>query len=192
MDVRTWFLREHDAVHGNFTLSRLTDDQLRVTLPGHNSVAWFLWHVTRAEDLSVNAMLRGVPELITQGSWRSRLRVDRLDYGAGMTPEEVETFSNRVDLDVLRDYRATVRATTRAWAETFNFDDLDRPIDVTARLAHAPEALGSGSEAVRALFERMPDGWYWARHGAIGHSLQHAGDMEHVARLVRGDGTGPV
>lgn len=96
MDVRRWVLTEHDVVHtrlAGFVLRRLSDDKWRVVPPGHNSIVWLFWHMTRGEDVGVNAVLRGVPEVVTRDGWGERLGVARLDFAMGMTAAEVAAFT---------------------------------------------------------------------------------------------------
>jgi hypothetical protein len=194
MDARRWFLYQHEHVHtrlADFVLRDLTDDQMRVVPPGHNSIVWFFWHITRGEDIGVNAVLRGAPEVITRDAWGKRLGVKRLDFGAGMTADEVAAFSAGVDLEALRAYRAAVRDETRAWVETFDFDVLDAPLDPLARLAAAPLALGPGSEPLHPIIARQTSGWYWLPYVAIGRGYGHLFDAEHVSRLLRVGGVNP-
>jgi hypothetical protein len=53
MDARRWFLRQHESVHD-----------------GMGGVAWLLFHITGADDLGVNTVLRGAPYLpVISGCW---------------------------------------------------------------------------------------------------------------------------
>jgi hypothetical protein len=38
-------------------LAEPTPEQRRAVLPGHNSIAWIVWHIARGEDWGVNTML---------------------------------------------------------------------------------------------------------------------------------------
>ena len=86
MDARALFLADHTRIHaaatstaaelsaaGGFTmqddtLKRLEAAELRTSPDGLCSIVWHLWHLTRVEDAVVNAMLRGMPEILDRGN----------------------------------------------------------------------------------------------------------------------------
>lgn len=71
MDACSMFLADHARVHSatiataegvnleDMICRNLTADQWGQRLPGHNSIAWFIWHLARCEDVAVNTVLRG-------------------------------------------------------------------------------------------------------------------------------------
>src|SRR5919202_998908 len=96
MNARQLLLADHARVHsraatGSADLSMedvlcdgLTDEQLRGRpADGMNSVAWLLWHHTRIEDVVVNTLVRGVPEVLDRGGWPDRLGVEARHVGTG-------------------------------------------------------------------------------------------------------------
>src|SRR5712691_12486379 len=88
MDVRDLFLDQHAAMHsvavgGNKmsaaerTFTGLTDEQMRVRpREDLNSLAWLMWHIARAEDILVNAVLAGRPQVFDD-PWKKRLGITR-------------------------------------------------------------------------------------------------------------------
>ena len=62
MDARTYFLLLHEEAHLTGKARRIFDvptpDQWRAVLPGHNSIAWCVWHIAYGEDWGI-AALRG-------------------------------------------------------------------------------------------------------------------------------------
>jgi hypothetical protein len=71
--------------------------------PGHNSIAWCVWHIAYGEDWGI-ATLRGDEILMRRNGWESRLRVAWPTFGMGMAAAEVAQLSAAIDLDALRDY----------------------------------------------------------------------------------------
>ena len=156
MDVRALFLADHTRIHaagtsteaelalaGGFTmqddtLKRLDDEHLRANPDGLCSIVWHIWHMTRIEDVTVNTMLRGRPEVLDSGDWLATLGVEERHVGTGDTDEEVRGFSERVDVHALLAYRDAVGRETRAWVREVDFATLDAVPDVAARLAAAP------------------------------------------------------
>src|SRR2546428_116917 len=96
MDVRDLFLDQHAAMHsaavgGNKmsaaerAFTGLTDEQMRVRpREDLNSLAWLMWHIARAEDILVNTVLAGRPQVFDD-PWKKRLGITRPDFGIGMT-----------------------------------------------------------------------------------------------------------
>ena len=164
MDARALFLADHTRIHasatstvaelsaaGGFTmqddtLKRLEEAELRVSPDGLCSIVWHLWHLTRIEDVVVNAMLRAAPEVLDQPvdgtRWLGRLGVDVRLVGTGDTDDEVRGFSERVDVAALLAYRDAVGRETRAWVQSADLDTLDAVPDLETRLATAPPIVG--------------------------------------------------
>jgi hypothetical protein len=156
MDARQLFLADHTRLHaatvsteaelaaaGGFTmqddtLKRLGEEQVRATPDGLCSIVWHIWHMTRIEDVTVNTMLRGVPEVLDQSDWLARLGVEERHVGTGDTDDEVRGFSEQVDVAALLAYRDVVGRETRGWVRELDFAELDVMPDIAARLAAAP------------------------------------------------------
>src|SRR6266542_3140876 len=94
--------------------------------------------MTRIEDVTVNTMLRGTPELLDRADWLAQLGVEARHVGTGDTDDEVRGFSEQVDVAALLAYRDAVGRETRAWVRELEVAELDAVPDVAARLAAAP------------------------------------------------------
>src|SRR6266705_5420179 len=134
MDVRDLFLDQHAAMHsaavgGNKmsaaerTFAGLTDEQMRVRpREDLNSLAWLMWHIARAEDILVNAVLAAQPQVFDD-AWKKRLGVTRPDFGIGMTSAEVTQLTGQIDPGALRAYRDAVGLRTRELVGGFKPQD---------------------------------------------------------------------
>jgi hypothetical protein len=163
MDARTLFLADHARIHAaavsadddaaivalagfsyeDATLYKLADADLVACLDGGgNSIAWLLWHATRLEDVVVNTLLRGTPEVLDRDGWVAALGIEARDVGTSNSDDEVAGFSERVEATALRAYRAAVGRETRAWVRDLDFATLDTVPDLTERLAAAPPIVG--------------------------------------------------
>ncbi|MBI1736590.1 MAG: DinB family protein [Candidatus Rokubacteria bacterium] len=151
MDAKDLLLTQHAIVHSaavsgarGGTLAdrtfQVTDEQMRVRPAGQNSLAWLLWHVARAEDVFVH-LIFGAGAQVHDETWRTRLGVDRPEFGAGMTPEEVAALTDTIDLAALREYRNAVGRRTRdvlrelpdsAWEGRIEPADMQRAGDAGA------------------------------------------------------------
>ena len=187
------FLTQHAHIHAATTpgaasvqdrlLTGLTQAQLRQCPADHNSIIWLLWHIARVEDFIVNTCVRGVAQVLDRGGWQARLGVKRRDIGTGMTADEVATFSVDVDVAAVLAYRAAVAQETRAGLTARDFDDLDKPVFGAGERAQASGDLGPGAEYVAENMRIRPR-WFLLCFEGIGHSYEHLGVAEHVARLL--------
>ncbi len=139
MDVRTYFQQLYDHAHGlgefptavaRFVLTRATPEQMRLKLPGHNPIAWTIWHIARGEDWGVNTMLRCEEQVLTRDGWNQKMGVSELGFGYRMAEEDADALGATIDLDPLRSYYDAVCEQTKSFIETFDFDTLNDPIDV--------------------------------------------------------------
>jgi len=200
MDIRDLFLEQHAAVHsaavgGNKasaaerTFGGLSDEQMRVRpREDLNSLAWLLWHISRAEDIFVNMVLAGREQVFEDG-WAKRLGVSRRDFGIGMTSAEVTDLTRTIDVGATREYRDTVGRRTREIVGGFTASDWQGATTTEANeRAAAAGAFGTRAEMVVKAFSGRP------RTGllsgiALFHSSGHMGEANTV-RTAGGFGLG--
>jgi hypothetical protein len=160
VDARAYFLMLHSHVHGDVPgsarriLNEPTPEQMRITPPGHNSIAWCVWHIARGADWVV-AVLGGGEQVLTRDGWDRRLCVPRPAWAMGTTAAEVAELNTAIDLGALHGYYDAVRAETRRCAQTLDFDALAVPVDAAAR-RRALELLGAAAGPVREHLARWP------------------------------------
>ena len=195
MDARQLFLADHARVHsaavadagvlqlGELPFAGMTEAQLRERLPGHTSLAWYVWHLARAEDVAVNAVLRGVLEVLDSEGWGNRLGVSVREIGTGMRDDEVDAFSAGVDLAALRAYRDAVGRATHAWIADLDFGTLDAPLTQAGQTARAAGGFRPEVAWVVQLWDGLPRATLLSMQ-AVGHSYFHLGEAGHVARLL--------
>ena len=123
MDTVSFFLMGHGRLHSadvaggtpyaDRVFAGLTDDQMRAR-PGQglNSLVWLLWHMARTEDVAVNLVIAGRPQVLDD-DWLRRLNVRWRTIGTGMTDDEVSELTARADGAAVRAYRAAVGLRTR-------------------------------------------------------------------------------
>lgn len=188
MDAIDFLLRQHARLHSaavatteapsfeDAQLDDLTEPEMRRRPPGLNSIAWIIWHIARAEDVVMNSVIAGRPQVL-DSEWLGRLRLSRRDIGTGMQDAEVNDLSARIDLRGLRAYRAAVGRRTREVIGALDADRLDRVItaDDVAR-ARAAGAFGTGAEWVPDLWTGATLGFLAGRN-AIVHNSTHFGEI---------------
>jgi hypothetical protein len=199
MDARALFLADHTRIHaaststeaelaaaGGFTmqddtLKRLEEADLRATPDGLCSIVWHLWHMTRIEDVAVNTLLRGLPEVLDDGAWLARLGIDKRVVGTGDTDDEVRDLSERVDIGGLLAYRDAVGRQTRALVSEMDLAALEAVPDVAAHLAAVPPIVGERAQWL-VRFYGGKTGAFLLTFPVTNHGFMHLAE----ARVTRG------
>lgn len=190
MDFRELFLIEHARTHAAGTanaemsvqdnvLRGTTEEQIRMRpQPGFNSLAWLFWHITRTEDMGVNILIAGAPQVLDSGNWFGKLNIDRRDFGASMSDEEVDALDRSISLDALFEYREAVGRQTQRVVRDLGAGVLDETIgdDLIQRLRD--------EQAVSPSAGWVLDRWngkkktFTLTHTVLGHSLMHLGQAD--------------
>ena len=200
MDAKDLFLSQHAAVQsvavgGNpvsaaeRAFGGLSDAQMRVRpREDLNSLAWIMWHIARAEDIMVNALVAG-REQVFDDAWAKRLGISRRDFGIGMTSPEVTDLTRALDLATLREYRDAVGRRTREIVAGFRDSDWGGEVAGPAvQKAAADGAFGSRAEQmVKAFTGRQRTALLSGI--ALFHPAAHLGEAVTV-RSAGGFGTG--
>jgi DinB family protein len=200
MDAKDLFLAQHAAVQslavgGNpasaaeRAFGGLSDAQMRVRpREDLNSLAWLMWHIARAEDIMVNALIAGGPQIFDD-AWAKRLGVSRRDFGIGMTSPEVSELTRAVDLAALRDYRDAVGRRTREIVAGFKESDWGGELTAPSlQQAAADGAFGARTEQMVKVFTGRPRTAVLSGI-ALFHPAGHLGEAVTV-RSAGGFGTG--
>jgi hypothetical protein len=185
MDARTYFLMLHEEAHWTGKARRVfeipTPDQWRAVLPGHNAIAWCVWHIASGEDWAI-ATLRGDQTLMQRDGWEGRLGFAWPTFGIQMTAEQAARVGETIDLDALRAYYRAVSEETRRFAQGgVDFDALDdhRP----GLYAHALDLMGGD-----AFLRTFLTGWTTAGHYLNIMTLMdvyyHFDEADHMMRML--------
>jgi hypothetical protein len=197
MDATQLFLDQHGAVHsaavaGNKgsaaerAFGGVSDEQMRVRpREDLNSLAWLMWHIARAEDIFINPVILGRPQVLDEG-WAGKLGIVRRDFGIGMTTAEVSELTRQIDLSALRAYRDAVGLRTREVVAGFDWTGTV-PADALERAA-AQGAFGVRTDGVVKAFTGRPRAMLLSGIALL-HPAQHIGEVATV-RSAGGFGTG--
>jgi hypothetical protein len=109
-------------------LGALTEAQIRAILPGGQSVIWKLWHATRVEDVTMNLLLAGSPQVLLKANWPAKLGISLIDVGNDMPAADLKKLSEIINLKALLAYRLAVGRRTRSILRRLKPDGLwERP-----------------------------------------------------------------
>lgn len=187
MDLRQYLTLQYMTTHvviDQQILPGISQEQMRSRpAGGGNSAAWILWHATRCEDVAINAMVRGTPQVLTLSQFASAAGLGDMRIGTGLGDDEVATFSASVDVDALLRYRRAVRKETLAWLGGCDLTSLDEKPDIDARFAQLGALWPEKDAWVRDAWATFTNAIFvnWL---ACGHTLVHAGEIQAtLARL---------
>jgi hypothetical protein len=150
-----------------------------------HSIAWIVWHIARIEDVTMNLLVAGSPQLLHRDGWLARMRVAIRHTGNEMDERGVADLSAAVDLEELRAYRLAVGRRTREIVRQLGPEELKRKVE-PARLQRVSDE-GAVVEAARPIID------YWGRRKIAGlllmpptrHNFLHLNEARRVKRRVR-------
>ncbi|MDH6366416.1 MULTISPECIES: hypothetical protein [unclassified Breznakia] len=138
--VKTKALRAHELVHDkqlthnsidtfqNEALAGLNEKSFRYTTSkkyqGYRTIAFFIFHMTRIEDICANTLIANDTQVIFQDNWIEKMNVNRVDTGNSMSQTEMVEFSSSINQKTLFDYRLAVAKKTRNIIQKLTSSDL--------------------------------------------------------------------
>ena len=195
MDARTLFLARYDPLRRLYLdalWDRLNEDQLRRHPgPGLNSIAWNLWHVSRAEDVGINRFVADRPQVLDGEQWLERLGVGVRHQGTGQTADEAAKISTSVNIVALREYTKRIEDRTREVLASVDAAVLESALEpATINRVVFREGFAHSNAA---WIEKAYAGWSRGKcliHFALTHTYQHVGEIAVLASLQGADAFG--
>ena len=159
-------------------LDDMPEEQFRRVPPrGGHSVAWLVWHMARCEDITMNLLVAGTPQVQSQDDWLGQMKISICDTGNTMHATEIADFSAAIDIEAVRGYRLAVGRRTREVVAQLQPGALKQKVD-PARLEQV-RAEGAVVEAAWGIAE------YWGKRNFAGlllmpatrHNLVHLNEI---------------
>jgi len=194
------FLQQHAMVHtGKLSrashwsfedelLNDMPADRIRCMPPGEeHSIAWILFHIARIEDITMNLLVAGTPQLFLRDDWAKKLDVSVLHSANQMNEIGIAALSAQIDLEALRAYRQSVGRRTRQIVKQLKAEQFTQKAD-PSRLQRVMEEGALLPEAIGILH-------YWSNSTIAGlllmpptrHNFLHLNEAARIkARLQRG------
>ena len=111
-EARQLFFKQHAMLHSvkmaqteAWSLEDEVFDELskekarRITGNSEHSIIWNIWHIARIEDVAMNLLVAGRPQILNQDNWLKQMKVKVRDTGNAMDEEGIADLSNRIDID---------------------------------------------------------------------------------------------
>ena len=131
-----------------------------------HSVAWLIWHLARIEDVAMNILVAGSPQILDGNNWLERMKISVRNTGNAMDEAGVAKLSARINIEALRSYRLAVGRRTREIVRQLQAEDLKQKVD-PSRLQQVMDE-GAVVEAAQGLID------YWGRRHIAGLLLMPA------------------
>lgn len=173
------FMQQHAMLHSaemipsppwsfeDEVLGDLDEDQVRrIPKNCEHSIAWLIWHIARIEDVAMNILVAGDPQLLHHDGWFERMKIKFIDTGNLMSEDDVVHLSATIDTEALRAYRVAVGHKTRSIVENLQPEYLKQKVDA-ARLQQVLDE-GAVVEAAMGLIK------YWSKRNIAGLLLMPA------------------
>ncbi len=188
------FLSQHALLHSakmaqppwsfeDEVLNDLTEQQIRrIPQNCEHSIAWLIWHMARIEDVTMNLLVAGSPQILHRDNWFERMKITARDTGNEMAEAGVAKLSAAIDIKALRGYRLAVGRRTREIVKPLQPEALKQKVK-PARLQQVMDQ-GAVVEAARGLID------YWAKRNNAGLLLMPAtrhniGHLNEALRIKR-------
>ena len=141
MQVTEIILRSLGESQGFLTnaLDGLTQEEITWSPKAEcNSIAFILWHMTRAEDRWVNRVIQHQNEVYEAEGWQVKLGTPAKDTGGRYTKEQLQAWPVP-KLELLRGYADSVREKTLTLLKSIT----DEKLSEVARTDPSPDTIGA-------------------------------------------------
>ena len=115
------FLNHHAMVHSarisqnklwsfeDEIMEGLTEEDVRrIPSKEEHSIVWMLWHLARIEDVTMNILVAGSPQVLDVENWLTKLEFKSRETGNALDKAGILSLSSDVNIDALRAYRLSV------------------------------------------------------------------------------------
>ena len=178
-DAYQLFFKQHAMLHSaqmahsqQFSLEDevfedLSEDFARgIPHTSENSIIWNIWHIARIEDVAMNMLVAGSPQVFTQGDWQIKMGIETRDTGNIMPADQILQLSQKINMAALRAYRVDVGRRTQEIVSQLPPERLKDKVD-PARLVEV-QREGAVTAAASDLIE------YWSKRNIAGLLLMPA------------------
>lgn len=156
-------------------LDDMTEELIRrIPQNCEHSVAWLIWHIARCEDITMNLLVAGSPQVMIRDNWLDQMGITVRDTGNTMDEQVMADFSNAINIEAMRAYRVAVGRRTREIVQGLEPEDLKQKVD-PSRLQRVM-AEGAVVETARGLID------YWGKRDTAGLLLMPA-SRHHIVHL---------
>jgi hypothetical protein len=192
------FLRQHAAVHAaamshseawsfeDEVLQHISEESLRrIPKNGEHSITWILWHIARIEDVTMNLLVAGCPQILFSDGWLEQMNATICHTGNAMSAEAVAKLSAALNIEALKAYRIAVGRRTREIVQQLPPQELRRKPE-----AFRLDQIKAEAAVVEAASEIID---YWGGRSKAGlllmpatrHNFMHLNEALRIKQKLR-------
>ena len=193
MDLSLFISQRYPGLRSNLKKSvfdSLSEEEIRKSPAGMNSIAWNIWHMTRAEDVGMNRFIRDGEQVFDQGDWGTKMNLPERHFGTGMSQEEVTDLSNRINIPALQKYQHAVgEQSTQLFSDltTMGLDQVIDP-DYLHKILIDEGVLHQNALWVEDVYLGKKKMWFLV-HLILTHNFEHLGQIMLLRKLLGHKGT---
>ena len=152
-------------------------------MDGINPIIWMAWHIMRTEDMFFNTVMFNRQQVFQSGNWRKKLKIDTNHVGTGMTTQEADRLSLKVDLEELVKYNHEMKKAVIRLLDNPPIP-IDNPLDSEKELDERLKMSDSFPEGVRQNRAKAyaPNPVSSGVIGLISHAYMHIGQYFVVTK----------
>ncbi len=153
----------------------------------HGTIARNIWHATRIEDLTMNILVAGEPQILNINNRIKKLNCKIHDTGNAMTDSEVIEFSKHINKEELINYRNAVGIKTQDIIKNLTYDDLKVKIEKSRLQQIIDEGGVLNVEGANWLID------FWGKKNVAGillmpatrHNLVHINQSKRIKEKIQ-------
>lgn len=150
-----------------------------------HSIAWNIWHIARIEDVTMNMLIAGGPQLLNQDDWLEKMKINSHETGNALDAAGISALSTAIDIDALLSYRIAVGRRTCEIVEKLQPGDFKQKV----RSDRLERVLRE--EAVEETTRWLTD--YWSKKNIAGlllmpptrHNFVHLNEAARLKQKLR-------
>lgn len=154
---------------------------------GNRTIAFFLYHMTRIEDICANVFVADQEQVVFREPWKEIFAHHPIDTGNSWTTQQISDFSTQINLRDLLDYRRAVGESTRVILSQITMNQLkEKPTAEQCQRLLENKSIAD-HEASRWLLD------FWKKKNGLGlilmpltrHQVVHLSDCLAILKKVK-------
>lgn len=164
------------------------EDFCKMPLTNKKTIAYYLYHLIRIEDITSNTLIAGKEQLFFVKNFDKLLNSPTITTGNEITRDRLIEFSKMLDINQLRSYTAAVLANTNSIIQNTSY--IDSKVKVSAE--RKAELLKTNTVSTEQNSSWLVD--YWCNKTYAGlwlmpfsrHQMLHLDDCIKIIKKIKG------
>lgn len=163
------------------------EDFCKMPLPKHKTIAYYLYHLTRIEDITSNMLIAGKTQVFFTCGFDKLLNSRVITTGNEIPRDELTEFSKALNIGELQKYAAAVLANTNEIIQNMSYEASKTKVSAERRAALIEAECVSTDENAFWLVD------YWCKKTYAGlmlmpfsrHQMMHLDNCLHIIEKIK-------